>query len=96
MCNGLSKNESREHLIFHYYSRALEPQAIYKIAKKTWEGIRLMSQTKHVIENVRLFFEKRKVSSLKRERIIEHTAEVTGVSVRKVHNIIINIFLKTV
>ena len=43
----------------------------------------------YVIENVRQFFEKekRKGSSIKRERIVERTAEATGVSIRSVRNI---------
>ena len=49
----------------------------------------MTSQTKYVIENGRQFFEKekRKGSSIKRKRIVEHTAEATGVSIRSVHNI---------
>ena len=66
-----------------------EPQPIHKVAKKSGKGDRLTSQTKYVIENVRQFFEKkkRKGSSIKRERIVEHTAEATGVSIRSVRNI---------
>ena len=66
-----------------------EPQPIHKVAKKPGKGGRLTSQTKYVIENVRQFFEKkkRKGSSIKRERIVERTAEATGVSIRSVCNI---------
>ena len=64
-----------------------EPQPIHKVAKKPWKGVRLTSQTKYVIEKVRQFFDKRKGSSIKRERIVEHTAEAIGVSIRSVFNI---------
>ena len=66
-----------------------EPQPIHKVAKKPWKGVRLTSQTKYVIEKVRQFFEKekRKGSSIKRERIVERTAEAIGVSIRSVFNI---------
>ena len=48
-----------------------------------------MSQTKYVIKNLRQFFEKRKGSLFKRERIIECTLRGTSVSVilvRVIHN----------
>ena len=66
-----------------------EPQPIHKVAKKPGKEVRLTSQTKYVIENVRQFFgkKKRKGSSIKRERIVECTAEATGVSIRSVRNI---------
>ena len=37
-----------------------EPLPIHKVAKKPGKGVRLTSQTKYVIENVRQFFEKEK------------------------------------
>ena len=63
-----------------------EPQHIHKVAKKPGKGVRLTSQTKYVIEKVRQFFEKekRKGSSIKRERIIERTLAATSVSIKKV------------
>ena len=64
-----------------------EPQPIHKVAKKPWKGVRLTSQTKYVIEKVRQFFDKRKGSSIKRERIVERTAKAIGVSIRSVFNI---------
>ena len=66
-----------------------EPQPIHKVAKKSGKEVRLTSQTKHVIEKVRQFFEKkkRKGSSIKRERIVKRTTEATGVSIRSVRNI---------
>ena len=64
-----------------------EPQPIHKVAKKPGKGVRLTSQTKYVIEKVRQFFDKRKGSSIKRERIVERTAEAIGVSIRSVFNI---------
>ena len=49
----------------------------------------MTSQTKYVFEKLRQFFEKekRKGSLFKKERIIECTAEATGVSKRSVRNI---------
>ena len=66
-----------------------EPQPIHKVAKRPGKWVRLTSQTKYVIEKVRQFFEKekRKGSSIKRERIVERTIEATGVSMRSVRNI---------
>ena len=66
-----------------------EPQPIHKVAKKPGKGVRLTSQTKYVIEKVRQFFEKekRKESSIMRERFIEGTAEAIGLSIRSVFNI---------
>ena len=65
-----------------------EPQPIHKVAKKRGKGVRLTSQTKYVIEKVRQLFEKekRRGSSIKGERIVEHTAETTGISL-SVHKI---------
>ena len=66
-----------------------EPQPIHKVAKKFGKEVRLTSRTKYAIEKVRQVFEKekRKGSSIKRERIVEHTTEATGVSIRSVRNI---------
>ena len=48
----------------------------------------MTSQTKHVIEKVKQFFEKeKKGSSISRERIVECTADTIGVSVRSMRNI---------
>ena len=51
-----------------------------KIAKKTGQGVRLTSQTKQIVENVRQFFEKerRTGKSIKRMQVVERTAEATG------------------
>ena len=72
-----------------FFSINQEPQPIHKVAKEPGNGVRLTSQTKYVSENVRQFFEKekRKGSSIKRKRIVEHTAEATGVLIRSVRNI---------
>ena len=72
------------------FSTNQEPQAIHKVTKKPGKRAKLISQTKYVIKKVKQYFEKeeRKGSSIKRERIIERTAEATGVSVsvRNIHN----------
>ena len=51
--------------------------------------MRLTSQTKQIVENVRQFFEKerRTGKSIKRMQVVERTAEATGISVRSVRNI---------
>ena len=54
--------------------------------KNTGQGVRLTSQTKQIVENVRQFFEKerRTGKSIKRMQVLERTAEATGISVRSV------------
>ena len=37
-----------------------DPQPIHKVAKKPGKEVRLTSQTKHVIEKIRQFFQKEK------------------------------------
>ena len=60
-----------------------------KVAKEPGRGKRLPSQAKHIIENVRQFFENEKLkgSCLKRMSVVERTAAATGTSVRTVHRI---------
>ena len=57
--------------------------------KPLGKGIRLTSQSRRVIENVRQFFEREKTEgrSVKRLRVAERTSMATGVSVRTVHEI---------
>ena len=48
--------------------------------------MRLTSQTKQIVENVRQFFEKERRTGklIKRMQVVERTAEATGISVRSV------------
>ena len=48
-----------------------------KVAKKPGRGIRLTSQTKYIIENVRRFFEEEKKAkrSTLRDRVVDRTAK---------------------
>ena len=60
-----------------------------KIAKKPGQGKRLPSQAKHIIHNVREFFEreKSKGSCIKRLSVVDRTAEATGISARTTNRI---------
>ena len=51
--------------------------------------MRLVSQSKYIVENVRQFFEKERSVDmcLKRSCVVERTAAATGISVRSVRNI---------
>ena len=66
-----------------------ESTVAQKVAKKPGRGIRLTSQTKYIIENVRRFFEEEKKTkrSTLRDRVVDRTAKATGVSKRTVTNI---------
>ena len=61
----------------------------HKIAKRPGRGVRLTSQSKYIVENVREFFEteKRTGKSILRDRVLERTAQATGVSRRTVASI---------
>ena len=62
---------------------------LHKVAKKPGKGVRLVSQSKSMIENVRVFFEREKKygMSLKRSNVLKCTAEATGTSVTTVKRI---------
>lgn len=64
-------------------------QELHKVAKRPGKGVRLTSQSKYIVENVRQFFEKERTvgMSLKRSSVVERTAAATGISVRSVRNI---------
>lgn len=64
-------------------------QTLHKVATKPGRGVRLTSQTKQVVENVRSFFEKEKVcrSTINRMAVVKRTAEATGISERCVRDI---------
>ena len=53
------------------------------------KGVRLVSQSKYIVENVRQFFEKERSAGmcLKRSCGMERTAPATGISVRSVRNV---------
>ena len=53
------------------------------MAKRPGKGVRLTSQSKYIVENVRQLFEKDGMS-LKRSCVVERTSAATGVSVRSV------------
>ena len=57
-------------------------QVLHKVAKKPGQGVRLTSQTRQIVENVRRFFEKEKAcrSTINRMSVVNRTAEATGVS----------------
>ena len=61
-------------------------QKLQKKKKNTGQGVRLTSQTKQIVENVRQFFEKERRTGklIKRMQVVERTAEATGISVRSV------------
>ena len=63
-------------------------QVLHKVATKPGRGVRLSSQTKQVVENVR-FFEKEKEcrSTINRQAVVKRTAEATGISERSVRDI---------
>jgi len=65
-----------------------EPE-LHRVAKKPGKGVRLTSQSKHIVENVRQFFEKERSVGmcLKRSCVVARTAAATGVSVKSIHNI---------
>ena len=59
-----------------------------KTKKKTGQSVRLTSQTKQIVENVRHFEKERRTGkSIKRMQVVERTAEAKGISVRSVLNI---------
>ena len=62
---------------------------VHKVAKKPGKGVRLVSQSKSIIENVRVFFEREKKygMSLKRSNVLKRTAEATGMPVTTVKRI---------
>ena len=59
-------------------------QVLHKVATKLGRGVRLSSQTKQLVENVRRFFEKEKEcrSNINRQTVVKRTAEATGISER--------------
>ena len=67
-------------------SKSPEDQELHKVAKKPRKGVRLTSQSKYIVQNVRQFFEKERSvgMSIKRSCVVERTAAATGVSVRTV------------
>ena len=64
-------------------------QAIRKVVKAPGQGVRLTSQSRKIVENVRKFFEKEKAcrSTINRMAVVKRTAEATGLSERTVQNI---------
>ena len=72
-------------------SSSSSSQALRKVATKPGRGVRVTSQTKQIVENVRSFLEREKAckSTINRMAIVKLTAEATGVSergVRDIHN----------
>ena len=63
--------------------KSSEDQTLHKVAKKPGKGVRLTSQMKYVVQNVRQFFEKEKSvgMSLKQSCVVERTAAATGISI---------------
>ena len=64
-------------------------QVVHKVAKPPGQGVRLQSQTKKVVENVRKFFEKEKVcrATINRMAVVKRTAEATGLSEKTIRTI---------
>ena len=63
---------------------------LHKVARTPGrKGVRLRSQSKHIVENVRAFFEKEKAckSTINRMAVVKRTAEATGLSERTIHDI---------
>ena len=64
---------------------------LHKVARTPWrKGVRLIrSQSKHIVENVRAFFEKEKAckSTINRMAVVKRTAEATGLSERTIRDI---------
>ena len=67
-------------------SRKTAEQELHRVAKKPGRGVRLTSQSKYIVENVRQFFEKERSvgMSLKRSCVVERTASATGISITSV------------
>ena len=58
---------------------------LHKVARTPGrKGVRLRSQSKQIVENVRAFFEKEKAckSTINRKAVVKRTAEATGLSER--------------
>ena len=70
-------------------SKNTAEQELHRVAKKPGRGVRLTSQSKYIVENVRQFFEKERSvgMSLKRSCVVERTASATGISIRSVRNV---------
>ena len=70
-------------------SKKTAEQELHRVAKKPGRGVRLTSQSKYIVENVRQFFEKERSvgMSLKRSCVVERTASATGISIRSVRNV---------
>ena len=64
-------------------------QVLHKVATKPGRGVRLTSQTKQIVENVRSFFEKEKAckSTINRMAVVKRTSEATGISERSIRDI---------
>ena len=68
---------------------SLKEPELHKVGKRPARGVRLTSQSRHIIENVRQFFEEEKSVGmcLQRSCVAKWTAAATGVSIRTVLNI---------
>lgn len=66
-----------------------DDQVLHKVAKKPGMGVRLTSQSRQIVENVRQFFEKEKAykSTINRMAVLKRTADATRVSERTVSKI---------
>ena len=63
---------------------------LHKVARTPGrKGVRLRSQSKHIVENVWAFFEKEKAckSTINRMAVVKRTAEATGLSERTIRDI---------
>ena len=70
-------------------SKSPGDEELHKVAKKPGKGVRLTSQSKYIVKNVRQLFEKERSvgMSLKRSCVIQRTAAATAVSIRTVNYI---------
>jgi len=62
--------------------KSSDTQQLHKVAKKPGKGVRMTSQSKHIVERVRQFFEKEKACghSISRVNVLKWTAQATGLS----------------
>ena len=65
-------------------------QVLHKVATRPGGGVRLSSQTRQVVKNMRRFFEKEKEcrSTINRQAVVKRTAEATGISEGTVRDIL--------
>ena len=69
--------------------RSVTTPPLHKVARQPGRGVRLTSQTKHIVENVRKFFEKEKTNAIKKMQVVQRLSQATDLSekcLRNIHN----------